>query len=125
MTASLPEAASTASEWPIVATLPVGWLLENGSPAVRARAALELARVGDPATVGNLAYAHAPALRLAVSQRRDGTWNGAMLATPPVSTDSCAFRHIATDQRPSSPVAAGGPFPRTAAMKRASWSSSS
>ncbi len=94
VTASLPEAASAASEWPIVATIPVGWLLENGSPAVRARAALELARVGDPTTVGNLAYAHAPALRLAVSQRRDGTWNGAMLATPPV--DDATFAGIGT-----------------------------
>jgi hypothetical protein len=94
VTASLPEAASTASDWPIVATLPVGWLLENGGPAVRTRAALELARVGDPATIANIAYANPSALRLAFSQRRDGTWHGAMLATPPV--DDPTFAGVGT-----------------------------
>ena len=93
VTASLPEAASATSDWPIVATLPVGWLLENGGPAVRARAALELARIADHA-LANLPYAHAPALRLAVSQRRDGTWNGAMLATP--AADDPTFARIGT-----------------------------
>lgn len=41
---------------------------------------LELARVGEPGVVANLAYTHSPAVRLALAQRRDGTWNGAMLS---------------------------------------------
>jgi hypothetical protein len=61
--------------------VPVGWLLEHGSWAVRARVLADLG-AGDAATAGAMAYAHAPALRLAVQQGRDGTWGARMLALP-------------------------------------------
>lgn len=61
--------------------VPLGWLLEHGSWAVRARALADLSE-GEPRPAGVAAYAHAPALRLAVQQRRDGTWNGRMLSLP-------------------------------------------
>jgi hypothetical protein len=93
VTASLPDAGA-ATEWPIAATLPAGWLLENAGMAVRARAVLDVARVGDAGTVGGLAYAHAPALRLALAQRRDGTWNGAMLST--AAPDDPTFAGVGT-----------------------------
>jgi hypothetical protein len=93
VTASLPEAASAAADWPIGATVPVGWLLDHAGLAVRARAAIELARIADPA-VQNLAYAHPPGLRLALMQRRDGTWGGGMLAVP--AADDPTFAGVGT-----------------------------
>lgn len=60
--------------------VPLGWLLEHGSWAIRARALTDLA--DDAAGAGLAAYAHAAALRLAVQQGRDGTWGGRMLALP-------------------------------------------
>ena len=47
------------------------------------------------------------------------------LTLAPLFTDSCAFKHIATDHRPSSPVAQRSAAPRAAAARFASSSSSS
>lgn len=48
-----------------------------------------------------------------------------MSITSPVSTDSCAAWHIATDQRPSSAVQESGVSSRIARTSMAIWSSSS
>jgi hypothetical protein len=65
--------------------VPVGWLLDKGSDALRARVLLDLApgAIPDSAEAARrVALAHAPALRLAVAQDRDGCWPGGLLAVP-------------------------------------------
>jgi hypothetical protein len=62
---------------------PVGWLLEHAAPAVSYRAAqmarLPLAR---DEQFGGLPFAQPSAIRLAMTQRPDGSWGGAMLGVP-------------------------------------------
>ena len=61
--------------------MPLAWLLEHGSLPVQVRALTELAGPADDTRVAlGGAYAHAPAVRLALQQRRDGTWDGRMLS---------------------------------------------
>lgn len=66
---------------PRPAVVPIGWLLDRGSNAVRARALLELAGLAGAGaeSAARLALAHLPAVRLALGQGRDGTWEGRML----------------------------------------------
>lgn len=63
---------------------PLQWLFENASPAIKYRAAADVARL--PAEtlheISFLPYAHEPAIRLALHQSADGTWNNSMLAVP-------------------------------------------
>ncbi|AHG91981.1 hypothetical protein J421_4444 [Gemmatirosa kalamazoonensis] len=61
--------------------MPLAWLLEHGSLPVQVRALTELVGPADDtrAALGG-AYAHPPAVRLALQQRRDGTWGGQMLS---------------------------------------------
>jgi hypothetical protein len=60
------------------------WLLDHASNAIRYRAIADVARLGgtlrQEATA--LAYAHQPALALALLQSPDGIWNGSMLEVP-------------------------------------------
>ena len=72
------------------------WLLDHASNAVRYRAMIDVARItGDLAReVSALAYAHPPALLLAVMQSTDGTWNGSMLDVPPARAEH--FERIGT-----------------------------
>ena len=62
---------------------PLGWLLANGSPAIQYRSVVEVAKlpVTDP-RFSLLPFAHAPALKLAMMQSPDGTWNQSMLSVP-------------------------------------------
>jgi hypothetical protein len=64
--------------------VPLGWLLDKASNAVRARALLEFGGLGEPgiADARRIALAHLPAVRLALGQGRDGTWGGRMLGLP-------------------------------------------
>ena len=67
----------------------MAWLLEHASPPMQYRALVEVARV-DAATAARAAglpYAWAPAVRIAVAQRSDGTWPGLMLGVPGTGTD--------------------------------------
>lgn len=63
---------------------PIGWILDNASGPIRYRAATEVARLSDPSIseMGWLPYAYRPALRIALTQQPDGTWNKSMLAIP-------------------------------------------
>lgn len=67
--------------------VPVSWLLDKGSDALRARVLLDLVPGALPAAAAEAArraaLAHAPALRLSVAQQRDGLWPGGLLAVPP------------------------------------------
>jgi hypothetical protein len=78
-------------------SFPLQWISEIASPAIIYRAFTELAPgAAGGADLSNLPYAQSQALRLAVSQRRDGTWNGAMLSIP--SRSSTDFSGVGTIQ---------------------------
>lgn len=64
---------------------PLGWLLDHGSPAIRYRSAVEVARLYSdevPRVVAGLPYVARTPLLLAASQSIDGTWGGRMLSLP-------------------------------------------
>jgi len=78
-------------------TFPLGWIAENASPSVVYRAFREVASTAsDPADLSSLPYADRSALWLAVAQRRDGTWGGAMLTVP--SRHNADFSGVGTIQ---------------------------
>jgi len=63
---------------------PLGWLLDHASPSIQARACREVAGIDSAAEpgIGHLPYSNLDAMRLAVTQSVDGTWNHAMLSLP-------------------------------------------
>ncbi|MFL5470223.1 MAG: hypothetical protein ACJ8AE_10545, partial [Gemmatimonadaceae bacterium] len=65
-------------------TFPLSWLLDHASAPIKYRALTEVARPADaPATgVDWLPYSHRPAIKLAVTQHRDGMWNQSVLSMP-------------------------------------------
>ncbi len=62
----------------------LGWLLNHAALPLAYRAATEVARVAEPLAqaLSWMPYGHPPALRLAVTQKNDGSWNGNMLSVP-------------------------------------------
>jgi hypothetical protein len=62
----------------------MAWLLDHASNAIRYRALVDVARVPADLTreAAVLAYAHPPAIALAVTQSPDGVWNASMLGVP-------------------------------------------
>jgi hypothetical protein len=77
-----PLAAPAAA--PAAVRFPLSWLLDHAAAPIQYRALCDVARLGASVTESarRLPYSHAPALRLAVTQRADGTWGDAMLAVP-------------------------------------------
>ena len=75
---------------------PIGWVLDNASGPIRYRAATEVARLSDASIgeMGWLPYAYRPALRIALTQQPDGTWNRSMLTIP--GKTSVDFANIGT-----------------------------
>ena len=67
---------------PAPVSFPLGWLLTHASPAIRYRALCEVARIPAPPRLAALSYAQPSALRLALSQRSDGTWGPTILGVP-------------------------------------------
>jgi hypothetical protein len=64
-------------------TFPLAWILSTAISPIQYRASTEVARLsGTPNSMAGLPYSYGPALSLALSQRPDGTWNGAMLTIP-------------------------------------------
>ena len=61
---------------------PIGWLLTHASPAIQYRALCDVARIALPPHLAALSYAQPSALRLALTQRPDGTWGPTMLGVP-------------------------------------------
>jgi len=74
---------------------PLGWLLEHGSPAIQYRSVVDVARLPavDP-RFSVLPFAHVPALKLAMVQSPDGTWNQSMLGVP--SSRAMNFEGVGT-----------------------------
>jgi hypothetical protein len=81
---------------PETLTFPVSWLLEHASAPIRYRSLIEVARLSDarPSDIDWLPYSHRPAIKLAVTQTRDGMWNNSILALP--SRHSADFANIGT-----------------------------
>ena len=81
---------------PAPVAVPLSWLLDHASYAVRARALLEFGGLGAAgvAAAQRVALGHRPAVRLALAQGRDGTWPGGMLALP--KSDDPAFTGVGT-----------------------------
>ncbi len=70
-------------------TYPMGWVLDNACGPIMYRSAREIARLSDSTLqeMEWLPYAFRPAIRLAVSQTLDGTWNDSMLNVPRQASD--------------------------------------
>ncbi|HEU4747620.1 MAG TPA: hypothetical protein VFS56_03900 [Gemmatimonadaceae bacterium] len=77
-------------------SFPLSWLLEHGSAPIKYRAMAEVARITNPSirTVDWLPYSHRPAIKLAATQQRDGTWNQSILTIP--TRHSPDFAHVGT-----------------------------
>ncbi len=77
-------------------TFPLGWVLDNASPPIKYRAATEVARLPEEvvAEMAWLPYCFRPALRIALTQHPDGTWNRSMLTVPAKS--SADFANVGT-----------------------------
>lgn len=81
---------------------PLSWMLSNASSALQYRAIIEVARLDIPKErLAPLSLGFVPALKLAVAQSPDGTWNRALLSVPPPEAASCegvgtipAFRRL-------------------------------
>lgn len=70
---------------------PLGWLLDHASGPIRYRALRDVAGLTDAAEQSLwMAYAYPPALRLALAQSSEGTWNSAMLNPPSAGGDGVA-----------------------------------
>jgi hypothetical protein len=63
---------------------PQSWLLEHASEPLKYRAITEVAQTASPSApeLAALPYAHRSAIRLAVTQSRDGMWNNSVLSLP-------------------------------------------
>jgi hypothetical protein len=62
---------------------PLGWILNNASSAVQYRAIIDVSGlIGNKDTFRKLSLSFLPALKLAMAQGGDGTWNDAMLRVP-------------------------------------------
>lgn len=75
---------------------PMSWLTEHASEPLKYRAITEVAQTASPSSseISALPYAHRPAIRLAVTQSRDGMWNNSVLSLP--SKHGSDFTHIGT-----------------------------
>ena len=65
-------------------TFPLSWLVEHASGPIKYRAMTEVARLSDPSRrdLDWLTHSHRPAIKLGVTQTRDGMWNHSILSVP-------------------------------------------
>jgi len=73
---------------------PIPWLLDNGCPAIRYRTLVELLdrpkEDPDVQKARQDIQAYAPALKLEKTQKKDGTWGGAIHASDPKKLQACS-----------------------------------
>ena len=82
-----PESVAADVPGPEPLRFPLEYIVSKGSPPIQYRAMKLVGALGDASDrLPALIYSYFPALRLAISQRLDGTWNGKMLAVPPEGT---------------------------------------
>src|SRR3954463_9093235 len=97
-------APGTAAEFPPTMStpaseqlaFPVSWLVEHGSAPVQYRSLAQVARIPEiaPHDIDWLPYSYRPAIKLAVTQSRDGMWNNSILSLP--GKHSSDFANIGT-----------------------------
>jgi hypothetical protein len=78
-------APTTPTAEPEQLPFPLEWFLEHASAPLRYRALTEVVRAADVSGLPDISwlpYSHRPAIRLAVTQNRDGMWNQSVLALP-------------------------------------------
>lgn len=76
-------ASIATSQSPDVIEFPLTWVIETAAPQLQYRAIRDIARLPDPpARLPSIILSHFAALRLAIGQGADGSWNGRMLAIP-------------------------------------------
>jgi hypothetical protein len=75
---------------------PVSWLVEHGSGPIQYRALADVARIPEVGSrdIDWLPYSYRPAIKLAVTQARDGMWNNSILSLP--GKHSSDFANIGT-----------------------------
>jgi len=61
---------------------PLGWLLDNASPPIQYRAAVDVAGLRADVDLASLPYASQTGIRISLSQSLDGTWSQSMLSLP-------------------------------------------
>src|SRR4029077_11559873 len=69
---------------PAPLSFPLRWLVRYASAPIKNRSMTEVARTAEPTSpeFDWLPYSHRPAIRLAVTQTRDGMWNQSVLSLP-------------------------------------------
>ena len=89
-------APTTPAPAPEPISFPLSWVLEHASAPIKYRAMKEVARLSDPspAEIESLLLSHRPAIKLAVTQSRDGMWNHSILSIP--GKHSSDFANIGT-----------------------------
>src|SRR4051812_15566187 len=76
-------APMTPAATPEQLSFPLSWLLEHAAAPIKYRALTEVAGQNvAPTDISWLPFSHRPAIRLAVTQQRDGMWNHSVLALP-------------------------------------------
>jgi len=77
-------------------SFPLSWLLEHAAAPIKYRAMADVARIAEPSprSLDWLPFSHRPAIKLAATQQRDGTWHSSILTIP--SRNSTDFAHIGT-----------------------------
>ena len=96
-TSTAPELAPTIpTPAPEPLSFPLSWVLEHASAPIKYRAMKEVARLSEPnpRDMDWLPHSHRPAIKLAVTQTRDGMWNHSILSIP--SRHSSDFANIGT-----------------------------
>jgi hypothetical protein len=92
--AEFPPTLSTPA--PEQLAFPVSWLVEHGSPPIQYRSLADVGRIPEvnARDIDWLPYSYRPAIKLAVSQTRDGMWNNSILSLPGKHTSD--FANIGT-----------------------------
>ncbi len=79
--ATLPESTEPTFEFPL------NWLLDHAAPPIQYRAFVDVARLPSSQRLETLALASPYAIKMAMSQSLDGTWDGQMLTLPKPGKD--------------------------------------
>lgn len=85
---------------------PLGWLLDNATPSIKYRAAVDVAGLPSNEALASLPYASPMAIRIALAQSLDGTWSERMLSLP---------------QSPAAGVAGLGTIPAVRRLLESGW----
>jgi hypothetical protein len=75
---------TTSTPAPEQLAFPVSWLVEHGSAPIQYRSLADVARIPEVSSrdIDWLPYSYRPAIKLAVTQTRDGMWNNSILSLP-------------------------------------------